>query len=221
MKIGFLTLAIGKDFRKAIRVGLDSKRRYCEKWGYDFLLAGDEFESSRPIPWQKIPAILHYLPSYDWIFFSDGDSIIMNYDTKLESFLNDDLVLTFDKENTFDKEHGTDENLAGSITLKTGHMIARNCLWTQKFLKLAYDLQKINPSLNYGNWEQDSIGHLLNINIFDCWEHIATKPIRSFNSLRNFYQEGDFLIHFCGYRGPVDGLQQEMEEWASCHVISE
>ena len=88
MKIAIVTLCIGPDYSRAMEPGFKSKRDYAAKWGYDFVLGGEEFwDRDRPIPWSKIPFFLSVLDKYDWIWFSDADSVITNPEIRLETLI--------------------------------------------------------------------------------------------------------------------------------------
>ena len=88
MKIGVLTLCIGDKYYEAVKSGIESKKAYCYKHGYDFILGSEDiYDKSRPIAWSKIKMIEKYLPKYDFVFCSDADVIIMNENIKLENFI--------------------------------------------------------------------------------------------------------------------------------------
>lgn len=59
-----------------------------------------ELDVSRPPAWSKIPAIRNSLRNYDWVFWLDSDTLIMNNKFKLENIIpNDvetDLIITID-----------------------------------------------------------------------------------------------------------------------------
>ena len=79
-----LTLAIGEDFRKSLGKALNSKKRYCEKRGYEYILGDEKFwDREKPIPWSKIPFLLDVLKNSsdgEFIFMSDADVYITNMD---------------------------------------------------------------------------------------------------------------------------------------------
>ena len=83
-----LTLAIGEDFRKSLKRALDSKKNYCEKRGYEYILGDEKFwDRERPIPWSKIPFLLDVLKKSsdgEYIFLSDADVYITNMDFDIE-----------------------------------------------------------------------------------------------------------------------------------------
>src|SRR4051812_40223837 len=97
MKIGMVTLGIG-DFAGPPLWGILNKRDYCALRGYGFHRNIAPLDAARSPAWNKIPAILQHLHDYDWLFWSDADSLILDNNIRLESFVDDsaDLVLADD-----------------------------------------------------------------------------------------------------------------------------
>ena len=80
-KIAILTFCVGADYKKAVEPGLQSKRDYARKHGYECHIGGEDcWDRRRPIPWSKFNFIQKYLFEYDYLFVSDADVIIMNPD---------------------------------------------------------------------------------------------------------------------------------------------
>lgn len=63
--------------------------KYCQKHGYDYIFL-DNYESDLSAYWKKILVVIQYLKEYDYVMWLDSDSIVCNYDIKLESILNDE-----------------------------------------------------------------------------------------------------------------------------------
>lgn len=87
MRIAVCTLAVGNKYQEAVAIGIETKRRWCVRHGYDFVLDTVHHTPSKPIAWSKIPMIQNLLPSYDYVFCSDADVIIMNDSVRLEDFI--------------------------------------------------------------------------------------------------------------------------------------
>jgi len=90
-KIAVLTLCIGADYRRNMEPCIQSKRDYCEKNGYDFILGGEEWwDRKRPVAWSKMAFFIHHMRkalaegTYDYMWFSDADVYITNMDLKVE-----------------------------------------------------------------------------------------------------------------------------------------
>src|SRR3990167_9711436 len=68
-----------------------NKFLYARKYDYEFLMTRDYRGFDRPISWYKIKKIRELLPYYDWIFWTDADSCIMNYDLSLDHLINNNF----------------------------------------------------------------------------------------------------------------------------------
>lgn len=203
VQIAVVTMAIGKDYEKLVAPGLENKRLYCKKQGYDFICCTERLDPSRPIPWSKIKLLETVLDTkkYDWVFWTDADSVVTNFKIKLESLIDDnfDFILTRDFQN-----------------LNSGQFFLKNSDWSKNFLKTVYAHEEF---INHMWWEQAAV-----IYEYDHNESVRRKtkvhPQRSFNSFSKevmgswfkgdidavYYQPGDFIIHFAGIG--TDRLQE-------------
>jgi len=201
MKIGLLTLCIGKEYKKAVELGIDSKKIYCTKHGYDFIIGeNDVHDISRPIAWSKIKMIEKYISKYDYIFCSDADVIIMNNNIKIE-----DLITTY---------------MTSTILLvtrdwnniNTGNIIIKNDYRIPLLLK---DIYSQTQYINHPWWEQMGFIHLYNnrsdIRNYTCVltdSHVINAYVCQFKGYilpdNNIYRTGDLLIHLAGIDALLD-----------------
>eukprot|EP01004_Peranema_trichophorum_P003443 NODE_2430_length_1583_cov_55.930822_g2090_i0.p1 GENE.NODE_2430_length_1583_cov_55.930822_g2090_i0~~NODE_2430_length_1583_cov_55.930822_g2090_i0.p1 ORF type:complete len:466 (+),score=47.36 NODE_2430_length_1583_cov_55.930822_g2090_i0:77-1474(+) len=91
-KFALLTLAVGKDhIGPRMRPAVDSKRCYCKLHGYDFILDQRPQSHSRTVHWTRVPVmkelILSKMNQYEWIFYTDIDTMITNWTIRLEQFV--------------------------------------------------------------------------------------------------------------------------------------
>jgi hypothetical protein len=78
---------------------LENRWRYCQRYGYTLLDGTSFIDSRRPIAWSKLLAVRHYLPHYDYILYIDMDTVIMNFQRRLEDFIGSsskDIIMTSD-----------------------------------------------------------------------------------------------------------------------------
>jgi len=190
-----LTLAIGEDFRKSLTKALDSKKRYCEKRGYEYILGDEKFwDREKPIPWSKIPFLLDVLKNSsdgEFIFMSDADVYITNMDFDIEKSIvtllpeNKDLLMTIDS--------------CGHIN--DGNILIRNSEWSRGFWKRVYEQTDL---LYHPWWENAAVIKLLELNKDDLNKTEITNNCRLFNAYIQglqgmpLWQPGDFLVHFAG-----------------------
>jgi hypothetical protein len=60
---------------------------YADRHGYDVIVDGEIIDATRPTSWSKLLAMRKYLPSYDFLFYVDVDTIITNVDVRLEDIV--------------------------------------------------------------------------------------------------------------------------------------
>lgn len=201
---------------------LENRQTYCNKHNYTLIDANPLMDPTRPAAWSKLLAMEHYFATgmYDYLMFLDMDTIIMNSNLKLESFVEAsggsyDIIMTED-------ENG----------LNSGVFLARNSPWTRWFLRTAWEQEQLVPPLSATGqrhpfrWEQRAFHFMTNsptwqaakLPPFEGYEavrdgHFYILPQCAFNSYilhpldfysdreKSQYAPGDFLIHFAGKRG--------------------
>lgn len=202
-KIAMLTFCVGADYKKAMAPGIESKRAYCARHGYDFHTDGEDvWDKSKPIPWSKFNFILKYLDAYDYIFWSDADVIILNQDLRLEGQVlpmlppDRDILWTNDACNHYNN----------------GHMLIRGRTpWIREYFRRCLE----QTDLLYHIWWDNAAM----IKIFETDPEVnrrmhVTKEHWMFNAYVfgpkdtandpdvRLYRHGDFLIHFAGVYDP-------------------
>jgi hypothetical protein len=121
-----------------------------------------------------------HLPNYDWVFWSDTDSLILRGDIRLEEFVDDNYDLVICHEDVG----------MGLYNINVGQMMFKNTEWSMSFLREVWNqTQFLNDKLP----EQRAMIHLLWSQ--DLSDHVLTVTQRRFNSYPLNYRRGDFLIH--------------------------
>lgn len=186
-RIAILSL-YNESYKHIGQYGDQNKEKYAKKHGYDLFIYHDVLDKARPPAWSKILAIQNHLADYDWIYWSDADSLIMNTDIKLESLIDDQVDLVISKE-CF---HGF---------LNTGSFLIKNTEWSHVLLKRIYAQEQFT---HHKLWEQEALAYLLSIDQ-SLWSHLKVVHQRVLNSnfdytnaIHCWYQEGDFVAHFFG-----------------------
>ena len=189
MEFAIVSLAAGHEYGKAVSLATQSKERYCRMHGYAFVLEKEPLDASRPVAWSKIPLIAKVLPHYDYVFWSDADAMVVNYDIAFE-----DMFKCF---------FGTRTNMvvtkdaAGNIN--TGNFLLKNDEWSFELLEKIWNQEQF---INHPWWENQAFLHLLHTDSL-VKEHAAVVPYTdfTFNSYPHFpngFKEGDFIVHFAG-----------------------
>lgn len=203
MKFLILTYA-NDDMKEMVEVTSANKKKYCDKYGYDFVRETEMLENlgygRGKYSWNKIPLLIKYLPHYDWIFWSDADALIMNYNRRLEEFV--------------PHENGKDLIIARDHQpwINAGNFFIRDCEWSRNFLQLVRLhtwVEKMGPQ--YGWWEQGAIRYLIEQPYHEA--HVKYVSCREFNAYANLkrreweyngwmredlFKPGDFLCHYSG-----------------------
>lgn len=194
-RILVLTLAIGADYRRNLEKALESKKAYCEKHGYEYLEAREEWwNRDRPIAWSKVPLWIEkckQTDKYDYIWISDADVWITNPELKLEDHVipllpaNKDLLLTYDS-----CQH-----------VNSGNMIVRPGSWAVQFFEKVWNRTEC---LYHVWWENKAICNIMAESPEDNSHIECTMEAYRFNAyLRGYkgtrlWQPGDLLVHFAG-----------------------
>jgi len=214
MRICLVTLATPNILPYA-RYGLTNKRAYARMHGYCFHAYGEVADTTRAPAWSKIQLILRHLEDFDWVFWTDADSLLMNHGVRLESFLQVpseiDMVLTTGPRDAFN----------------TGQWFVRSSQFSRMLLAAIWEnaggwWYEKNP------WEQQALIDLVARN--PAWrDRMHVVPVRSMNSRPSpqyvevapdlegiEYQEGDFAVHFYhtkSFELRVRGMRSYYESW--------
>jgi hypothetical protein len=196
-----------------------NKREYCEKHGYKFIevsqrkdldlsvtIPDSKYMEPRMIPigWSKIKLLKDTLENnkdIEWLFWIDADAVFMNYNKKLESFVNDKAFFIV----------GQDCN-----GINVGTFFIKNC---QKSIDFLEDIWNDGPTIGswWGETEQGQIDlHGRSEKYFDGFMVVSNKLFNSY--LHNCspgllpcskYEHGvDFLVHLPGQPNKIRTLTQ-------------
>ncbi len=153
----------------------EDKRAYCERHGFAFYGYTDVFTTDRAPHWSKIPAVQQHLADHDWVFWTDADAAITNFDFDLRDFCDDeyDLVVTHDE-----------------LGLNSGSMLIRNTEAARHFLRRAW-IQDVSDLF----YEQAAMARAIAL-----LPQLRVKVLekRSMNSFWNEHRRGDFIMHAAG-----------------------
>lgn len=166
-----------------------NKREYCLRHGYDYVAITSGFDHDRTTHWSKIKSAASILKNYQWVFYSDIDSLIMNQNIKLESFIdfNYEFIISYDR-----------------FGINSGQWLIRRGPWAFNFLNSVYSQTQF---IGQPCEEQNALIHVLMM----LGENIKrTKLVcqKAFNSYlyENYdwkwepgqYTTGDFMLHLPG-----------------------
>tara|TARA_B100000405_G_scaffold302628_1_gene266453 strand:+ start:2231 stop:2872 length:642 start_codon:yes stop_codon:yes gene_type:complete len=175
-----------------------NKQKYCDYHGYDFLSFSNTL-SSRPPSWDKILYIEKVFEEndYDWIFWQDSDSYVINHLRKVEEFLDEskDLVVCED-----------------DVGINLGLFLIKRSDFSFWFLKEVWNYQKYGNTLSgtvcnyiakekrrckYDAWEQTNAHSIIGLHGEKFTKNIKLYKEHEdhFNVTPNLFSEKTFIIH--------------------------
>jgi hypothetical protein len=203
-KIGICSLSIGDGYREKVKLGRETKVRYCQKHKYEFIEDASVYDTNRPIAWSKILLLKKYLKYYDYLVWMDADTNIMNDEIKLE-----DIIDTY----AGNRDILVSRDISGEIN--TGVMFVKNTDFTHRVLDLVYAQEQF---VNDKYWEQTAFNYIYNnnidatLNIGEFSIVLSTDQQHLFNCCVGLYKEGVFLIHFYGPRD-INWVEKAMNDF--------
>ena len=158
MKIAILTYINSQDHFNSIRNGLLSKKIYCEKYNHDLIFNTNYIEKNKNswhLLWESINFLLSHLNgTYDYIFFSNSNSLITNLEFDLVDFIKNKFdqnkcimvsseitPININENEIFENQKVITNNMILKYSEKTKEIIQRYL--DQKFLQ--------NPNLSHND----------------------------------------------------------------------
>ena len=192
-------------YGETVSLGTKSKELYAKRHGYDFIIATKKLDSCygitavRPLEcaWTKLAVISRVLENYDWVFWTDADSVILNFDTELESFLDEnyDIIAC-----TYKPMLGKRSLAEFPVPLNTGEVFYKNSDFSKYVIQNAW---KNHEKKTPGSFEQARINGILLSLPREQKNAVLVYPARSFNLPLEGYRDGSFLIHLLAYHGKI------------------
>lgn len=202
-KIAVATIVVGEKYRQAVYPGIVNKRAYCKEHGYDFIEMTELIDRTRHPSWNKIKLLEDVLPKYDWVLWTDADSLIMNPSIRIEEIVDHRYALVIC------------EQIDGM--LNAGQFLIRNSPESLKLLHEVYQPELSNSIF----WEQGAIIQVLakNPELNRSVKRLHQRAMNSiwakhwnYGPLKADYHKGDFILHFMGTNS-LEQLTAYMTGW--------
>ena len=120
-----------------LRISVPNKSRYAARHGYPLTVGYTSLDTTRPAVWSKLLYLRQELLTADWLFWTDADSLVVDHNRTLESFLSDNADLITD----------ADHN-----GLKGGEFFLRNCQAASEFLETVWE----NTAFVGHHWQEQA-----------------------------------------------------------------
>jgi hypothetical protein len=149
LDIAILTLATSH-IASYSRFSFANKLRYAQRHGYDFFFYTSALDRTRPPAWSKVRVLQRHLLDYDWVLWTDADSLIMNHSIPLQSILSriasQNMIMTPGPRDKYN----------------TGQWLVRSCDWSAAILQQIWDEVDLSKSWYLRNpWEQRALAELV------------------------------------------------------------
>lgn len=169
VKTAILTLATAH-IASYGELSFKNKLHYAQRHGYDFYQYTAVIDASRPAAWSKILIIQRHLSAYDWIFWTDADSLIMNQSIQLEHIIfratSHDMIVTRGPRDRYN----------------TGQWLVRSCEWSLELLQKIWSEVDPSDACYWRNpWEQRALADLVKRSP-ELADRICVLPMREMNS---------------------------------------
>ena len=163
-----------------ICMSVKNHQDYASKHSYEYHLNKESsLPTDRNISWYRIPAIFDAIEKYspDWIFFSDVDTLFMEDEIKLETFidraefLGKDLILASQGPSDGGTLEGGEVKKRYDRLINFGSFFIKNSKWSKKWLKKLWNFPSesiAHEHLLYQEYYDNCVANIfLDNNIFE------------------------------------------------------
>jgi hypothetical protein len=187
-------MAKGDQYKDKVKNCITSKYKYCQYYKYTLITEEDFVIENRPHPaWLKTPLLCKYLPEYDFIFWIDGDAMIVNLNVCLDIFF---LFLPKTHLNLISCDHEE---------INSGVMLLKNCPETLMTLKALPSMRE--DLMHFMCFEQKPLIEIVRLKFIpNLFFEIPSGKQQVWNAYEkrtfqdpNGFNENDFIVHFAGY----------------------
>jgi hypothetical protein len=195
----------------------DNIKKYCNLHGYSLWIDKQEnISHNRGSQWNKISISLEILNDndFDWLFFMDSDSIIMNTSKKLEEFIDENYSFIVPSHN-MEPIDTPILNPQGDFQVITSHFFVRNNTIGKNILMDIWNAKEWPQHMLYNEFDYEQRQTRITINKPEFKEHVKVlnhkelnrfwfinspfHTVRNPNINNNVWEPGDFLVHVTSY----------------------
>lgn len=179
----------GCSYSELAKITMPSYEEYCKIHGYDFKVKNQNVLPGRLIGWSRFEFFLENIDNYDYMFYVETDSMLMNQTIRLENLIDDNYEMIVSKTSRKD-----------TIDLNTGSTLIKSSDWTRRLFTRLYNNQEYKT---HQFVDQQLLSDIIN-NEEEVRKKCKIVPLRFFNSfshkwhLDSNFQIGDFICHAAG-----------------------
>lgn len=192
----FMTMILGDVYKTKVAIGTQSKAEYAKAAGYpleavETMPEGLDLEG-RPMSWARILLFKHYLEKYEYIFYVDGDTILLN-----DTFA-PEMMLALMKHDQHTLLLGRDHNAENC-----GVMLVRR---SPELIDLLDRMWACTYCINHIWWENKAFVDLYakDEQVRNIVRVIPKNHCNLINAYVSNYKK-NWLIHFAGVRNDLTG----------------
>jgi hypothetical protein len=196
--------------------------KYCELHGYHLWVdrLEDNVREDKPMAWQlsyrKLQAAKDILKNnnFKWLVYLDTDSLIMNSNIKLESFIDDSYSLIVLNHQVYPSDNPI-TSVVGLNNVIISHFFVKNSEdglnildawlgnegWPENLPITEWDLEGRQMRILINNPKYTSKIKAIDEGIFSRFWY-SSNPFLNFNFKgfsNNYFRPGDFIVHVVGY----------------------
>jgi hypothetical protein len=180
---------VGCSYSELAKITMPSYEEYCKIHGYDFKIKNQNVLPGRLIGWSRFEFFLENIDNYDYMFYVETDSMLMNQTIRLENLIDDNYEIIVSRTSRQDL-----------IELNTGPTLIKCSDWAKKIFTSFYNNVEYK---NHPMVDQEMFNNKINTDS-DFRKKCKIVPLRFFNSFchkwhqEDNFQIGDFICHAAG-----------------------
>jgi len=190
-----------------------NKQEYCDRYGYDFIKSDEISDPRFSFNWVKSLAVNKILDKYDWVMWSDADTLIMNMTIPVTHYIDNqtdkDLIAglyVVDIERNAGSDYIYNPIELPTFVYHLGNFFIRNTPWSRYVMNRIYQMRDSGiDGLSTNLYDEHALYLMVKENR-EISTKIKTLPLQALSTLphdlfdhkTNFpiYTPGEYIIHF-------------------------
>ena len=172
-------------------VNYEINKVYCDKWGYELIKSNVcSYKDERTLHWEKLPMILWYLDSFDYVVWIDADAHFYvdspGLDVVISAYPDSGIIISGDL------------NQKNPWEVNSGFMIIKNNLVSRKIIEAWAYNDSYKKLSKFPYWEQSILWYMYSLNLDGIREGMTVIP---YGQLQHFYDKELSKFHVNRFTG--------------------